>query len=464
MTTDNSIRIPPNYDGFQPPGAGQSYVDGLSGLTVTRLSDAAARGVPSVATEYSSAQPFSGGLLLLVHHDHFGLWYADGNGFVSDLPLRADAEPRWSRTNPAEIYYLSGNELRLLNVATSTDTLVRKFQEYGRITGKGESDVSGDGDHLVLIGDDREVFVYRISADRKGSVLAADKPVESLYITASNGVLISWAGSGGIDLFDSSLVFQRKVFNANGHKDVAHVDGRDLMVITNSNENPVTLPDFQNAVVAVDLATGEQTGLLSLPWNLAVHISCTARYAYVDTYAPGNPAPGSPEWGRYCNEVIRVPLKGAPAERLAWHRSRPGGDGYTWQPRVVAAANDERVAWTSNMGGGPEDVYLLTLGLSAAPPPPPPPPPVGGPTPEPPPEVLTGDKLVAAMTERARPATLLTPDQWSEIYRQVSGDRQFALDPALYMKKGSRHRTVRLANWLQKIRTYWRKAGKEPLF
>lgn len=471
MLTDRSVRIPPIWDTFRLPPAGGSYMDALSNVTVVRLSDAAARGVVNSGPEYATCSPFSGPHILLSEFDHFSLY--GQTGFVRRLPLPADCQPRWSKTNRDEVYFRRGNELRRYNVATDADTRVHAFEEYAAIDGLGEGDISEDGDHLVFIGDGRFVFVYQISTDRKGPTLDTNGrgAVESLYLTPSNGVLVSWVGAGGIDYFNSSLVHQRKVFNANGHKDTARsADGRDLMVITNSNENPVTLPDFPNAVVAVDLATGRQAGLVSFPWNLAVGISCSRRYAYIGTY--GAVVPG-PEWGPYTNELVRVPLAGGPVERLCWHRSRPGGDGYSWQPKASCAADDSAVVFCSNMGipGRGDsycDAYMLRLGAAPpapvdpqpapAPTPPAPTPPPPAPTPAPTPQILTGAALAAAMAAAAprddagKVREYLTADEWSEVYRRVSNDTRPLPDPAVYMVR--RNAKILLANWLQKVRRY----------
>src|SRR6185436_17313207 len=133
-----------------------------------------------VGTEYPTASPFNSNnsSLILQHQGYFGLY--DGNGtYVRDLPFAVNAitEPRWSRTDPNALFYVSGNKLLKLNVSAGTSSTVRTFSEYTAIRGRGESDISRDGNHFVFAGDppggpaNRDVFVYDISTDTKGAVL-----------------------------------------------------------------------------------------------------------------------------------------------------------------------------------------------------------------------------------------------------------------------------------------------------
>lgn len=476
--------MPPNYAGFRPPAVGGSYRDELSGLDVFRLSDARAKGVPAIATEYSSVTNTSGDRALLVHHDHFALY---GSGFIRDLPLPADSEPRWNRNNPAEVYFCRGNELRQFNVVTGADSLIRKFQEYQRISGAGEGDLQ-DGDHFAFCGgavnaDEQfipaDLFVYQISANRKFATIPRTGwfgygVIDSLYITPGNNLLVSWKDAGSaIHLYDRDGRHLRQIVTRNGHKDVTRDQTGDEVMIWTNSDDPA--PICENGIVKVRLADGKQTCLLPLGWNpaghhLAVHICCPSKqspWAYVDTYAPSNPQAAVPEWMEFTNEILRVRVDGSGFERLCWHRSRPLND-YTWQPRVTVSADDSRVMWTSNMGAGPEDVYMLRLGAAPPPPvdPPPAPTPVPpaptppAPAPTPTPQILTGAALAAAMAAAAprdgdgKVREYLTADEWSYVYRQVSNDTRPLPDPAVYMVR--RNAKILLANWLQKVRKYLR--------
>src|SRR5688572_19387781 len=81
----------------EKPKVGESFIDPVFGSRITRISDAEAHGEPSIATEYPTVSPWNADYsrLLLVHHDHFGLYDENGK-FIHSLLIPADAEPRWS--------------------------------------------------------------------------------------------------------------------------------------------------------------------------------------------------------------------------------------------------------------------------------------------------------------------------------------------------------------------------------
>ena len=202
-TTDTNVYAPPDYLTFLPPDAGGSYTDPVFGSAIKRLTNAmtvpdAARGsgvVTAITPEYSTMTPFNqdNTRLLLVHFSYFGLYDGAGN-FLQNLPfeVNASSEPRWSRTDPNVFYFVSGNRLKQYNIGTSSSTVVHTFTEYTRISGEGESDICFDGNHFVLAGDRRYVFVYDISNDTIGSVFdTGGRGFDSLYITPNDNVTIT---------------------------------------------------------------------------------------------------------------------------------------------------------------------------------------------------------------------------------------------------------------------------------
>jgi hypothetical protein len=408
--TTSSSMAPPAYDTFVPPQSGGTYVDPAFGTSVRRLSDAmnmtdnAGRGgLTTVSTEYSTASPFNrdNSRLILQHSSYFGLY--DGNGtYLRDLPfaVNASTEPRWSRTDANVLFYVTGNSLMRLDVASGATSVVRTFSEYGSINGKGESDISRDGDHFVFAGDNRYVFVYEISSGSKGQVLdTAGRAFNNLYIASNNSVALGWIATGsgrfsGVELFDRNMNFQRQLTHAIGHQHLtSDTNGEDVLIWTNSNDaQPIAC---SNGIVKVRLADAQQTCLLQLDWSLAVHITAGDGngWAYVETYAPGNPFPQSPAWVPYANEILQVKLDGSETRRLVHHRSRPF-DSYVYQPKATVSRDGSKLVFTSNQDlqailGYPSlysDVYLINVTGGATTPTTPPDPstPTPAPTPTPP--------------------------------------------------------------------------------
>src|SRR4051812_19840546 len=78
----DTAKTPSEYDTFQPPAVGGTYVDGTFGSTIRRVSNAmnthnADRGgnLTWISDEYSTASPFNSdnSKLLLVHESYFAL-------------------------------------------------------------------------------------------------------------------------------------------------------------------------------------------------------------------------------------------------------------------------------------------------------------------------------------------------------------------------------------------------------
>ncbi len=386
--TDTAPHAPPSYDTFAPPARGQSYVDPVFNTSILRLSDAAA--TPDDADggnltwamgEYSTMTAWnSDDSYFMLQHDSYVALYSGAGAYLRDLPfeINAGSEPRWARRSNSLIYFLRGNQLKSYDVASGVSAVVHTFAEYSSVSGKGESDICFDGDHFVLAGNGRYIFVYQISTGTKGSVLdAGANGFDSLYITPNDNVLVNWFTNGagrfhGIEMFDRNMVFQRQLTKAEGHMDVTRDgDGSEVLVWTNSAD---PTPICDNGVVKVRLADGVQKCLISLDWSLAVHIGCPDGNGscIVGTYAPADPNPGA-GWTAYTDELLQVKLDGSGASRLAHHRSRPY-NGYNFTPRAGVSRDGTRVVFNSNYGAQHRvgaateysDAYLIRLAATGA--------------------------------------------------------------------------------------------------
>src|SRR6185369_1821694 len=200
--------------------------------------------------------------------------------YIRALPLEinSSSEPRWSRTDTTTLYYLRGNQLKSYNISTGSINVVHTFSEYSAISSHGESDICFDGNHFVLAGDNRYVFVYQINTNTKFPAFdTGGRGFDSLYITPNDNVTISWLSAGtarynGIELYDINMNFQRQLAHAGGHMDVTRdTNGAEVLVWTNSNDaQPIAC---NNGIVKIRLADGVQSCLLQLDWSLAVHVS-----------------------------------------------------------------------------------------------------------------------------------------------------------------------------------------------
>jgi uncharacterized protein (TIGR03437 family) len=378
---DSSVYLPPNYYSFVPPAAGGSYVDPVFGTTISRISNAAntvradSGGLlQSVEAEYSTKSPFNAdnSKVLLVEFSYFALY--DGvtlQRIKPLLPVSSSSEPLWSRSDPNVFYFhpYNSNQLKAYNVSNDVQTVVHTFSEYGAISGQGESEMSYDGNHLVLSGDGHQVFVYTISTDTKGPVFDASGKgnLDALYISPNNNVLIAWSATGtgryqGEELYDINMNFLRQVANNDGHKHITRdTDGSEVLIQTNSAD-PTPLANCSNGIVKISLATAAQTCLFALGtydrWTDAVHVTAPDQqgWVFVETY---NVSSSASPWYPYTNELLQIALDGSFVRRYAHHRSNTSV--YDGQPHISLSRDGSRFTFNSNMMGSTTDVYLVVL-------------------------------------------------------------------------------------------------------
>ncbi|HEY3127930.1 MAG TPA: hypothetical protein VGL91_00600 [Acidobacteriota bacterium] len=446
--TDQKVYTESDYLTFVPPGVGGVYKDPIFGTDIRRISNAlgqhnsdrAGGNLTFIVNEYSTMSPFNNdnSLILLQHQSYFGLY--DGTGkYIKDLPLviNASTEPRWSRHDLNVLYFVQGNQFNAYNVATDLLYNLHTFSEYRAISGKGESDICFDGSHFVLVGDNRQVFVYDVSTDRKGPVLdSGGRSFDSVYITPNDNVTITWNNAGssrynGIELFDRNMNFLRQLSTVGGHMDVTRdTNGDEVLVLINAAD---PTPDCDNAVEKIRLSDGHRTCLISLDWSLAVHISApdNSGWCFVSTYAPSDPDP-SRQWPIYTNEILQVKLDGSEVRRIAHHRSRPF-NSYNYMPKVSVSRDGDRVVFSSNYGlqsilrypSEYSDVYMIS-GLRDAAPTQPAPTPQPAPPPQP---IPAGSDATTYLFEYNDPAVHYT-GPWFEHNSQVhtGGAAELAMD------------------------------------
>ena len=387
------VQTPPNYETFTPPSVGGTYVDPVFGSTIKRISNAlgttnADKGgsLTWIEAEYSTADAFNNdnSKFILLHQSYFGLYNGEGT-FLSNLPMEINSgsEPRWSRKDTATIYYHAGNMLKSYNADSGATKVVHAFSEYASISGNGEMDISRDGDHFVFAGDNRYIFVYEISTDKKYSVFDTNGTTfDSLYITPNNNVIVSWYPSGSVrftgqELFDTNMTFLRQVGHADGHKHLTvDTNGAEVLIWTNSAD-PQPIASCENGIVKITLSDASQTCLTQLDWSLAVHITAPDGNgtAFVETYAPADPMPGTSGWRLYTNELLQVKLDGSGVvNRLAHHRSQPR-DSYLYMPKMTVSRDGSRILYASNFDlqqisnytTDYADTYLMVVDSATAP-------------------------------------------------------------------------------------------------
>lgn len=305
-----------------------------------------------IGNEYSTVCPFNSDQtrLLLVKRDHFVLTDLAGLK-LTDLPIAAGQEPRWSRKDPNVFYYIADSRygvssaLIQYNVVTSSRSAIAPFPNYKILSGKGESDICRDGDHFVLCGDNIDVFLYSLKHGREASYYQS-AVFDSLKITPKAKILIS---------DDSGIVVQPghiQLTKTNGHAAVASYQGHDILLWCSSLD-PVL---DQNSVMLIDIDDPQKPPrpLLNLPWPYAFHIStCDTDFCLVSAYDVTNALPF---------QIWKVPYDGTiptlKAQFASVYRD------YTSQPKA-ALSHDGSMAVFSIDDGNEVNTWLIEVGSPA---------------------------------------------------------------------------------------------------
>lgn len=388
---DNKIYAPADYVTFMPPTMGNRYTDTIFGTTTIRLSNGLAQLNDAVHHEYATMSPFNkDGSLILLQADKHGFFVVDRNGKQvvppAALQLGGSTEPRWSGQEAHVFYYHEDNQLKRFDVLTRQKSRVHAFPQYQKITfGGGEGDISEDGDHLMIVGDNRHVGMYTFSNATLGRVidLTAFGEWHEVYVTANNNVLIRWSAEGtgknkGTGLFDKEMNFLHQVVPFVGHNDQGRDLNGDEVLLIAGYRDTAPAPGCENSgVEKVRLADSKKTCLVPLNWGTVAHVSSNSDgknpwvlVSVTDTdkgTAEANlnlPPDWRSRWGVRFNELILAKIDGSERRRIAHHRSRTLSS-YWYQPRAAISRDGSYAVFDSNFGINPlpdyTDVFLVEL-------------------------------------------------------------------------------------------------------
>lgn len=390
LAADGGTYVPPRYTTFTPPSVGQSFLDPSFGTRITRVSEGGAY------HEYATMSPFNSDESLVLLQLSTGYWLVDRAGTVvrtaGDLALNASARAKWSHADPFRLYYYEANRLMTLDVSTLERQTLFTFTQFRTVSDAGgASDLSEDGDHLLVVGDDRFLGVFEISTRRLGPTLSLQQTDSEFGadISGDNQVVVGWAprragGRTGVEVYDRDMRLLRSLSTTGGHWDLGRdVDGSAiLLTFAWSDENDpegcqhgglikTRLSDGVESCVVAGFEGSHVSAVGSKPW-VVVGIMDHTR----GTAAASLPENWQARWQPYDNEILLIKTDGSVVRRLAHHRSRLFGSYYYFPFAAISRAG-RYALFNSNMGHQPfadySDAYLIDLGAvqpsSDAPPP-----------------------------------------------------------------------------------------------
>lgn len=428
---DGLVYLAPNWDSFSPPGTGQSYVDPVFGCPVKRLTNSATDETAwdgkylGFMHYYSTFTPINATDTMVFIISSDGMWrIKDLNGNVvvptANTPIFG-GHPVWDATNANVFYYASYNTLFSGTVSGNKiqSTPLHTFSEYSGIVSPDSADLSQDGDHLALVGQNADntmdVFVwslsqqaktsvYRTSCTINGSVASAAQPgcLHKLQLTADNQLTMEFTYNGtapedGIRLWTGSSLIHLQ--DNTDHYDTGFdMNGNSIFIAMN---NWVTLSNLLNPCPTgwgmdvrpfQDIIAGQATGpgticLLDRPqyWHVSYRGSATQPWAAISFFdaRPQGPEfytsdpnyqvpPTASRWELYEDEIMLAKIDGSAVYRLAHARSRSSA-GYWSEPRAAISRDGKYIVFTSNMAypngcptnmhvpGQCTDVYLIQV-------------------------------------------------------------------------------------------------------
>jgi hypothetical protein len=305
-----------------------------------------------------------------------------------------ELEPRWDPADANGLYFFDGPRLKRYDAAADTSVVVHDFSHAlskpcAFITTKTEGDASLDRCFWCLMLEDANYGVIGVVVyDKTNDMILGQK---TSFKDGINWVSMSMSGAYAVIGYEDSDadgdeytppvdVFSRTFAaistlpeGSTGHMDLAMSQaGADVIVYQNN------LTDW---IAMADLATGSETNLIQIPFNvnadIGLHISgnCGAKpgWVLVSTYNSYNPPSGSSHsW--MDNLLFLVELKASPAIRklAGTHsyisRDYSGDKNYFAEAFAAINTAGTRIYFGSNWGvyeTDYTDAYMAAVPASA---------------------------------------------------------------------------------------------------
>ena len=411
LRDDKKIHIPSNWESFTPPPAGQNYVDPVFGCSLKRLTDSSKDEVAwdgkhlAFMNYYSSLTAINASDTMLFVVSNDGSWrIMDVSGKLIIPPTKMPAfggHPMWDAFDGNIFYFVSRNSLYEAIVrGTHIETRARHtFAEYRGIVSPDAADLSQDGDHIALVGQNAnntlDVFVWSLSKQAKtsayttsctfaGTIDVAVQPgcIHKLQLTADNllGIQFSEDGSGpeqGLRLWNGSALLALQ--NKTSHYDTGYDFNLNSVFATQNNGK--SLPGLTNACssgwgIDVRLLHNLRSATCLLDHQPDWHISYRGgpsqpwvAVSFFESRTPGpeffskDPnyrPPTTGNWQLYEGELLLARIDGAEVYRMAHTRSR-SMESYWAQPHATISRDGKYVILTSNMAfanGCPSEMHV----------------------------------------------------------------------------------------------------------
>jgi hypothetical protein len=398
---DLKAHVPTKWDSFVPPPEGRTYVDPIFGCPVTRITDSGKDEVvwdgkhPAFMNYYSTLTAVNASDTMVMVTATDGSWRVKGtNGSVlvpsSKMPKMNDGHPVWDASNGNRFYFTIGNKLdagAVVNQDVSTAVL-HVFEEYKGVASPDAADLSQDGDHIALVGqnadDTVDVFSWSLSKQAKTSIYRSQCKVNQWGVTETpqpaclhklqfspdNNLIIEFAEDGTGSEQGLRLWRNDRLVHLQDHTN--HIDsgydpqGNPIFIelgrssTLEGETNPCSsgwgldmrlINNLSDARCIIDRQPPlhvSYRGSKSQPWAAISFFDDRSAGPEFNTDSPHFAPPTADNWHLYEDEIILAQIGGNLVYRLAQARSR-SAEGYWNQPHAAISRDGKYVVFTSNM-------------------------------------------------------------------------------------------------------------------
>jgi hypothetical protein len=321
--------------------------------------------------------------------------------------------PVWDASEGDSFYYTHSKTLEKGTIKGNSvkSDFLHTFSEYSGIVSPAASDLSQDGDHIVLVGQNSnntmDAFVWSLSKQTKtsvytttckisGTVTETPEPgcLHKILLTPDNLLSIQFAADGtgteqGARLWDGKKLSDLQ--DATNHYDTGYdLEGKPVFVAVGNSrtqaglKNPcasdwgLDVRQLNNVFSAVCLLDGQPS------WHVSYRGSASQPWMAISFFDDRNPGPElfgnnkglqpptAGNWHPYEDEIVLARIDGRAIYRLAHARSR-SAENYWAQPHAAISRDGKYVVFSSNMAhpqGCPSnmlvsneclDVYLIKV-------------------------------------------------------------------------------------------------------
>jgi len=406
---DGLVHLPTNYDTFTPPAAGQSYVDPVYGCTVKRLTNGSAETLgdgthPGLMNFYSTLTAINAGdttFFAVATDGNWSIRDTSGNIVVptSNVP-GFSGHPVWDAANGNVFYYAQGNSVYSGTISGSSviGTVLHTFSEYIAVTSMDMADLSQDGDHMALIGQNSnstmDIFVWSFSQKTKtsiytttctGSVAGAGQPgcLHKLQLTPDNRLTIQFVNEGtgaeqGVRLWTGSTLVHMQDVNTNHYDTGSDLNGNPIFasVVNSTILSSVTSPCPSNWGLDLRQLNNMGSAICLLDnqpyWHVSYRGGASQPWITLSFFDSRTPGPeffstdsnyqtiSTSNWQLYEDEIILAKVDASKIYRLAHARSR-SMESYWAQPHGSISRDGKYILFSSNMAhpnGCPANMHV----------------------------------------------------------------------------------------------------------